>query len=112
MTSEDSIKQAENQGQVELLQRLHLETGRIRWRALQRFFAQGVVLKVAPERDLVKVAALFASDDAAALAPLLNTSEIIAPDDAIARDWFHDDVEVWSIVVAPFVLVQELSENE
>ena len=98
--------------QVELLQRLYGETGRVKWRALQRFFAQGVVLKVDPKRDLVRVAALFADDSSEQLSKLLASSEVVVPGNDQAREWFHEDAEVWSIVVAPFVLVQELSEEE
>jgi len=98
--------------QIELLQRLYNETGRIRWRALQRFFAQGVVLKVSSGRDLVKTAAVFVNDNKAKLKSLMESSEIIVPGDDQARKWFHDDAEVWSIVVAPFVLVQELTDEE
>jgi len=100
------------QEQVELLQRLYGEVGRIRWRALQRFFAQGVVLKVRSGRDLVKVAAIFVNDSKEKLKKLMESSEVVVPGDEQARDWFHDDVEVWSIVVAPFVLVQELNDKE
>jgi len=98
--------------QVELLQRLYSETGRVRWRALQRFFAQGVVLKVDSKRDLVRVAALFANDSSKELSRLLASSEVVVPGDDQAREWFHEDAEVWSIVVAPFVLVQELTAQE
>lgn len=98
--------------QIELLQRLHGEVGRIRWRALQRFFAQGVVLKVDTKRDLVKVAALFVNDSSTHLSNLLATSEVIVPGNEQAREWFHEDAELWSIVVAPFVLVQQLTDKE
>ena len=106
------MKNMTDDNQIELLQRLYGEVGRIRWRALQRFFAQGVVLKVSSGRDLVKTAAIFVNDSKDKLKDLMENSEVVVPGDEQAREWFHEDVELWSIVVAPFVLVQELTDEE
>ena len=45
----------------ELMLKLNRETSRILWTELQRFYAQGAVLVVAPELDLIAtaVASLF-----------------------------------------------------
>lgn len=90
-----------------VIQKLHSETAQIKWSELQRFFAQGSVLLVATELDLVATAVLFAEDEAELLEPLLRLSQVVAPSSEQAKQWFIDDALLWSVVVAPFVLVQE-----
>ncbi len=87
--------------------KLLAETALIRWHDLQRFFAQGAVLNVSSELNLVEVASLFAEDKAAELEPLLSQQLIQQPDNQLARQWYDDDVELWSVVVAPYILVQD-----
>jgi len=88
-------------------EKLLSETALIAWHELQRFFAQGVVMWASDELDLVTVATLFAEDQADELTLLLETSKIAAVSNEQARDWHAHDIELWSVVVAPFVLVQE-----
>ena len=93
--------------QMSLLEKLHSETAQISWLELQRFFAQGVVMQVDSEVDLVEVAVLFAEDESEKLKSLVETNKVCAPSNDQARDWFEREVVLWSVVVAPFVLVQE-----
>ena len=88
-------------------EKLHSETALISWLELQRFFAQGLVMCVSKELDLVEVATLFADDHASQLATLLETSSIAPVSNDQARSWYNTKLEVWSVVVAPYVLVQE-----
>lgn len=87
-------------------QQLHGETARIAWRELQRFFAQGKVLQLHVDHDLVRVAAHFACDDKQHVQGLLETQQLAPVTDDQARHWYDTDTTVWSVVVAPFVLVQ------
>ena len=88
--------------------RLNLETGRIAWRDLQRFFASGQTIYVAPELDLVEVACAVASDAADAVRGW-TASGLMAPvSDAQAREWYEAEAALWSVVVKPWVLVQPL----
>lgn len=93
------------------LQKLYSETATIPWHELQRFFAQGSVLHVADDLDLVTTALLFSEDNAAELEPLIKSQRVIAPSNDQARTWFDNDVTLWSVVVAPFVLVQNLKDE-
>jgi len=88
------------------LEKLHSETATIAWRELQRFFAQGSVLVVSDELDLVETALMFAQDNAGQLKPLLDEAKVVAPSNDQARAWYDSDAILWSVVVAPFVLVQ------
>ena len=50
--------------------RINQETARLPWRELQRFFAQGRVIAVAPELDLVELALRINPGDGQALGTL------------------------------------------
>jgi len=90
-----------------LSHKLLAETAMIRWHELQRFFAQGAVLWVDASLDLVEVATYFADDSAKDLEPLLAKLLIRQPTNPQAKKWYADDAELWSVVVAPYVLVQD-----
>lgn len=93
--------------ELSLKQKLHSETALMPWRDLQRFFAKGVVIVVDSSLDLVATALMFAEDRATDLAPHTESGAVAAPTNDQARDWYLNDVDVWSVVVAPYVLVQE-----
>ncbi len=95
-----------------MLQKLHSETALMHWVDLQRFFAQGKVLHVDKTLNLVETAVLFADDDARSLEPLITSEQVMAPSNDKARAWFEANVELWTVVVAPYVLVQEASESD
>ncbi len=88
-------------------EKLFGETALINWYELQRFFAQGTVLWVSKDLDLVTIATLFAEDKASELAPFLESENIAPVSNDQARHWYDNEKELWSVVVAPFVLVQE-----
>jgi len=88
-------------------EKLLVETARIAWHELQRFFAQGAVLMVDVSLDLVNVAVFIAEDDSQSLQPLIDKGLVRAPDNDIARAWYAKNTELWCVVVAPYVLVQD-----
>ena len=90
----------------ELMMKLNRETSKIDWQALQRFYAQGAVLVVAAELDLVATAAAFAEDNAKQIAGLLEAGLLQKASESEAMTWLADKCEVWAVVVAPWVLVQ------
>lgn len=90
-----------------LSQKLHSETALIAWVELQKFFAQGVVMLVDGSLNIVETAVLFAEDQADDIAKLVTANTLTYPSNDQARNWFDTDAELWSVVVAPYVLVQE-----
>jgi len=86
---------------------LNRETAPIAWRDLQRFFASGNAIAVAPELDLIEVGAKLAEDNAAQLSEWMQQGKIDAVSDEQAQAWFEADAEVWALVIRPWVLVQE-----
>lgn len=83
------------------------QTACIAWIELQRFFAQGKVLQVDNSLDLVEVATWMSLDNVSALEPYIENGDIEAPSNDQARYWYDDNTKLWSVVVAPYVLVQE-----
>ncbi len=90
----------------ELAQKLNLETGRISWQELQRHFARGVVLVVSRPLDLIEVAIKLTQDDTPQFERWLAEGLLRRALDEDARGWHAADTEFWSVVVAPWVLVQ------
>ncbi len=88
-------------------QDLNQQTARIRWQELETHFARGVVIEVDSELDLVEVATCFANDDKAAVEHWINDGRVQHLRMATARDWEARDPELWAVVVAPWVVVQE-----
>ncbi len=89
------------------LQDLHAQTARVGWQELEKHFARGVVIHVAADLDLVAVAAGFANDDRAAVEQWMAAGQIAHLAVETARDWAGREPELWAVVVAPWVLVQE-----
>jgi len=86
---------------------LNGQTGQVNWSELQRHFAQGLVIKVSTELDLIETAATIIEDDGAQVEQWMSQGKVskVSDEDAIA--WQHNDAELWSVVAAPWVLVQE-----
>lgn len=92
----------------EILQaKVNLETAPIAWSELQRFFASGTAVYVAPELDLTLVATAMAQDDAAQIKQWMNANQVQPVNDEQAEQWFSDGAIVWAVVVKPWVMVQE-----
>lgn len=96
---------------VSLGEKLNCETARIAWKELERFFAQGKTVWVAPGEDLVETARLIAEDNAPAVQSLIASGAVGRVSDAQAAAWVESSAEVWAVVVAPWVLVQDVGSN-
>ena len=95
---------------LELLQKLNLETGKISWPELQRYFARGVLVIVSDGADLVATAKAVSEDDKNYIEELTKNGTLIRAHDEHARRWQQTDPVFWAVVVAPWVLVQEIKE--
>ena len=94
--------------ELELLHaKLNLETAEIAWIELQRFFAQGVLYAVDAGIDLIDVAYAISVDDAARVKAWMDSGVFVAVTDAQATDWHQRNAVLWSVVVKPWILVQD-----
>jgi hypothetical protein len=97
--------------QAILRAKLNMETSRIAWKELQRFFASGVAIQVSTELDLVNVALLMNEDSKSQFESWLTAGLIAKVSDEQAASWLALDTEIWAVVVSPWVLVQEIMEK-
>jgi hypothetical protein len=94
----------------ELRQKLNLETGKLSWEELQRFFARGVVVVAGPELDLIEVAVAFTEDKKQRIEQWIENDQLARANDEHALQWQARNTVFWGVVVAPWVIVQEISE--
>jgi hypothetical protein len=88
--------------------KLNLETAQLAWPELERHFARGDVIKVAVGVDLIDAALHVAENNAATVQEWLADGRIARADLADAEDWHARQPMFWAVVVAPWVLVQEV----
>ncbi len=88
-------------------EKVNLETAKIHWSELQRFFAKGEAVWVSSDLDLVDVAYQFSIDNKAHVQEWLDNKQVALVSDEQALRWFETDVELWAVVVKPWILVQE-----
>lgn len=86
---------------------LNGETARIAWSELQTLFARGIVVQVDASLDLIDVAVQMALDDKNAIATWMEKKQVGKVNDETAQTWLERNPELWTVVVAPWILVQE-----
>lgn len=87
---------------------LNLETSRIAWEELQRFFASGKAIFVSDTLDLIDVAIQISRDNQKQVVQWMESGLVMPVPDKQALAWYETDAEVWSVVVKPYVLVQSV----
>jgi hypothetical protein len=91
---------------TELRTKINLETARLPWSELERHFAQGTVVYVSEDLDLVDVAVRISHDDKESIAAWMADAKIGKVTDLQALTWAASDAMLWTSVVNPFILVQ------
>ncbi|MES2325272.1 MAG: DUF2288 domain-containing protein [Pseudomonadota bacterium] len=86
--------------------KINRETARLPWSELVRHFAQGNVIYVSEELDLVDVAVRISHDDKENIARWMADGKVGKVSDAQAQAWTETDATLWASVVSPFILVQ------
>ena len=97
----------ENRGEI-FRAKINLETSKIAWKELQRFFAGGKALLVSADLDLVEVAFQMSEDNVEQIRQWAATGKLAHVPEESAREWAETDALVWAVVVSPWVLVQPL----
>jgi hypothetical protein len=96
----------------ELRRRLNSETSKLRWTELQRHYAGGNVVAVDESLDLIEVAVGIAQDDTESVKKWMADGRLARLGDIQAAAWQQADVELWAVVVKPWVLVQRVERLE
>jgi len=90
--------------------KINLETAKMPWKELQRFFAAGHVFEVDKTLDLTEVAMNMSQDNTDYVQGLISSGRIDRVSDEQAIKWIDTDALVWCVVVKPYVLVQSMKE--
>jgi len=91
--------------------KINLETSRMTWKELLRFFAAGSIIVVSDAADLVEVAACIADDDKESVVKWMAEGVIGKVSDAQAEAWLKADAALWTAIVKPWILVQEKKDK-
>ena len=91
---------------TELHDKINRETGRVQWHELERHFAQGNVIYVSEELDLIDVAMRISHDDKASIERWMRDGKVAKVSDLQAQTWSAGEVALWASVIHPFILVQ------
>jgi len=86
--------------------KINLETSKIAWKELQRFFAGGTALMASADLDLVEAAFQMSEDNVEQIRQWSVAGKLARVSDEQARAWIETDALVWAVVVSPWVLVQ------
>ena len=90
--------------------KINLETSKIAWKELQRFFAGGKAMMVSTDLDLVEAAFQISEDNVAQIRQWMAAGQLTRVPDEQAREWIETDALVWAVVVSPWVLVQPVGQ--
>jgi hypothetical protein len=105
------MNDASLQTDEELRAHLHGETSKLPWSELEKFFARGVLFKVEKGLDILDVAIVLSRDDKDTLKQWLDNNKVTGAEIEDAKKWHESDSVLWTVVVAPFVLVQETEQK-
>ncbi len=86
--------------------KVNLETSRIEWKELQRFFASGAAIYVSNALDLVEVAFQISEDNRPQVQAWMEAGQVARVTDEQALQWYESNADMWAVVVSPYVLVQ------
>ncbi|HTN32985.1 MAG TPA: DUF2288 domain-containing protein [Marinobacter sp.] len=95
----------------ELKARLNLETSRIHWQDLQTYFARGQVVQVAADLDLLDVATELVADNKSRFEQWMSAGKVGDVSVDCAQAWYDKNTELWAVVIAPWVLVQDRAHH-
>mgnify|MGYP003423542068 CR=1 FL=1 len=71
------------------------------------FFCRRNVIAVSDELDLVEVASIISADEKAQVEQWMSANKIGKVSDDQARTWLESNAMLWSVVVKPWILVQQ-----
>jgi hypothetical protein len=101
----DEVIVSENDPEL-IRAKLNLETAKLGWNKLQRFFAGGKLLYLDSGLDLIDVAFAIQQDDRERVQHWMEKAQLSAVSDLQAKDWLANNRQLWVLVVKPWILVQ------
>jgi len=83
------------------------ETAKAPWKELERFYAQGILILVDDTLDLVEVGYAISTDDTTQIKQWMEAGLLAKSFDSQAIAWEKENTAVWTVVIRPWVLVQQ-----
>ena len=80
----------------------------IDWEELKYFFARGQVIWIDSDMDLEETAYQICKNNTKSVDAWMQQGKIQRMTDTMAKDWFAKNLRVTSVVIQPWVLVQEI----
>jgi len=109
MTTDQDIDQESNANKTNkenIETKINRETARIQWKELAPHFAAGNLITISNELDLIHVAKAMADNDTDQVKAWMSNGDIYNTTDNEALKWHAQNVELWAVVIKPWVLVQ------
>lgn len=91
--------------------KLNAETAKMTWSELQPHFARGATVYIDTSLDLIATAQLMAEDNTHAISQLMQQQLIGVVSETQAQEFWDNNQEMWTLVVAPWVLVQPCEQQ-
>jgi hypothetical protein len=101
------MSEASDRDPAVVRQKLNQDTAKIKWGALHEHQQIECVIAVSADLDLIDVAYEFTFDNHDRVKAWMEQEQIMKVSDEQAQQWKTEDRELWAVVVAPWVLVQE-----
>jgi hypothetical protein len=101
------MSEASDRDPAVVRQKLNQDTAKIKWGALHEHQLIECVIAVSADLDLIDVAYEFTFDNHDQVKAWMEQELIMKVSDEQAQQWKTEDRELWAVVVAPWVLVQE-----
>tara|TARA_B100000795_G_C22793583_1_gene438205 strand:+ start:807 stop:1130 length:324 start_codon:yes stop_codon:yes gene_type:complete len=101
------MSEASENDPIVVRKKLNQDTAKIKWSGLHDHQQQESVIAVSIDLDLIDVACEFTLDNHGQVKAWLEQAQVNKVSDEQARQWSTEERELWAVVVAPWVLVQE-----
>ena len=101
------MSEASDRDPAVVRQKLNQDTAKIKWGALHEHQLIECVIAVSADLDLIDVAYEFTFDNHDQVKAWMEQEQIMKVSDDQAQQWKTENRELWAVVVAPWVLVQE-----
>lgn len=102
----------QDNSQENLLSHFQKQKAIIEWQQLEKFFAQGILVEVAASLDLVQAALALCQDNKPQVQEWLQKGLLQKVSDEKAKAFVADNRKLWSVVAAPWILVQQKNTED
>ena len=101
------MSEASENDPIVVRKKLNQDTAKIKWSGLHEHQQQESVIAVSIDLDLIDVACEFTLDNHRQVKAWLEQALVNKVSEEQAWQWSTEERELWAVVVAPWVLVQE-----